>query len=179
MGDVDAVGLLGLDPAVVIHTIVELPGIGLLVDFGREDARDLMLHDLKHGRGMNDHVVDSIASGGIAASRSGGGGGVDGYGGVETARGNGDDLHIVEELNIVVDVALVIHHHAGDATLNELVGVGVHEQDSALIGDFGIVQSNGGIIDIADDISRAYGFSLNLSRSSSASVLGKSVILIQ
>ena len=175
MGNVDAVGLLSLDPAVVVDTVVELPRIGLLVDFGGEDAGNLVLHDLEDGRGMHDHVVDGIARGGVAASASGGGRIVDGHGGIEPTRRNGDDLHIVEHLNIVVHVVIAVHNHAGHAALNELIGVGVHEQDATLIGDFGIVQSGSSIVNQAKDGSRSGSLGLDLSSGSRASILGKAV----
>ena len=63
---IDALHLVVVGEHVVVHAIVKLPGVSALVDFGREDTRQHMLHHLQDRSRMQDDEVDRIAGRGSA-----------------------------------------------------------------------------------------------------------------
>lgn len=152
MGDEDAVGLVSLDPRAVAVAGLHTPSIGLDVLLRAEEARSIVLHDLENGRRVDDHVVDGRrASRGSEATRAGTGGRVvQRDGGLETGLRNGDDSHVVVHLDIVVNIAVAVHNHAGDAALDEAVGGGADEKNAAFVGNFGVVESLGRAVNRGD-----------------------------
>ena len=89
---------------------------------------------------MHDHEVDGAARSGIAARAVMGFRLTKGDGGVKASRWNGDHAHAVIHLDIVVDSVFAVHGVAGNARLEVAVHGRIDEQDSALIGNFCIVQ---------------------------------------
>lgn len=180
VGHVDAVVLVRLDPSTVGEPGLDAPSVGLDVLVGVEDPGRIVGHDLEDGRRMHDHVVDRITGGGVAASTGGSGGRIQRDGGREPTGRNRDDAHIVVHLHVVVHILVAVHDHAGDATLQEPVRSGVHEQDAALIRHFGIVQGRGGQIDGGHGSSTGgKGFGDHVGRGSTTGILCKSVICFQ
>lgn len=182
VGHVDAVVLVRLDPSTVGEPGLDAPSVGLDVLVGIEDPGRIVGHDLEDGGRMHDHVVDgrSTRSRSKSASTAGGGGSVQSDSGLEPAGRNRDDAHIVVHLNVVVHIIVAVHDHAGDAALQEPVRCGVHEQDAALVGHFGIVQGRGGQVDGGHGSSTGgKGFGDHVGRGSTTGILGKSVICFQ
>ena len=139
--NIDAVGVVRQNPAIVINTIVDLPRVSFLVDFRGEDSRNLVLDDLHYGRGVNDHEVDVNSGGGVTTRGRSIGRCCQGADGVESATRYTDHSQGVVHLNSSVDVRSGVVNISGDVVLEIAVDRGVDEQDSALIRDFLIVHS--------------------------------------
>ena len=134
-----------------------------------------MFYNLKNSGGMDYHVVDSITRSGVSACTRRSCGSIDCHGCVESAGGNGDDLHIVEHLDIVVDIVIAVHNHTSHATLDEFVGCRVDEQNSALIGNFVIVKLCRSIINQAEDGLCGRSFGLYVRCKCARSILGETI----
>ena len=138
---IDAVGVVRQNPAIVIDTIVDLPCVSFLVDFRGEDSGNLMLDDLHHGRGVYDHEVDVNSGGGVTARGRSIGGLCQSADGVESAARYTDHSQGVIHFHGSVDVRSGVVNITGDVVLEIAVDRGVDEEDSALIRDFLIVHS--------------------------------------
>ena len=138
--NVDAVGLVVEHPTIVIYTIVNLPSISLLVDFGAEYSRNLMFDDLKDSGRMDYHEVDVYASCAESTSRGSGGRLCKSDLRVEPCGRNADNSHAVIHLDFAVDVGVAILRITSNVALEVGIDGRVNEQDSALIGDFLVVK---------------------------------------
>ena len=138
--NVDAVGFVGEHPTIVIYTIVNLPSISLLVYFGAEYSRNLMLDDLKDSGRMDYHKVDVYASCAESTSRGSGGRLCKSDLRVEPCGRNADNSHSVIHLDFAVDVGVAILRITSDVALEVGIDGRVNEQDSSLVGNFLVVK---------------------------------------
>ena len=175
---VDSVGLVSKNPTVVYTPIVDFPGISLLVYFGAEYSRNLVLDDLEYSRRMNDHKVDVYACCGVAAGGRSGGRLCQRDLRIESAARYTDDSHSVIHLDLAVYVRIAVSGVTGNVLLEISIDARIYEQDSSLIRNFLVIKSSFACLNKISDVVRA-GQSSGNSRSCVSRILGKTIIGIR
>ena len=176
--NVDSVGLVSKYPAIVIYTIVDLPCVSFLVDFGAEHSRNNVLDDLEYCGRMNDHEVDVHACCGEAASRTVGCRLCEGHLGVEPCGRNTDDSHVVIHLDFAVYVGIAVLCITSDVALEVAVDVRIYEQDSSLIRNFLVIKGSFSRLNEVCDVVAA-GKSCGHGSTSVGGIFSKSIIGIR
>ena len=131
--NVDSVGLVRKYPCVMVDSVVDLPCVSFLVNFGAEHSRNLMLNNLEYSGRMNYHEVDVHAS--CAESTCGTVGCRCSQGDlrVEPCGRDTDDSHVVVHLDFAVYVGVTVLCVTSDVALEERIDERIDEEDSALI----------------------------------------------
>ena len=139
--NVDSVGLVRKHPCVMVDSVVNLPCVSFLVDFGAEHSGDLVLDDLEYSGRMNDHEVDVHASCAESTCGTVGCRCSQGNLGVEPCGRNADDSHVVVHLDFAVYVGVAVLCVTSDVALEERIDERIDEENSSLIGNFPVVKS--------------------------------------
>ena len=138
--NIDTVGLVSKYPSVVVHTIVDLPSISFLVDFGAEHSRYLVLDYLENCGRVYDHKVDVYASSGIATCGTVRGRSCKSYLGVKSAGRYSYNSHSVIHFDFAVYIGVAVLGVTSDVALEVAIDKRIYEQYSSLIGNFLVVK---------------------------------------
>lgn len=139
--DVDSVGLVSQYPTIMVDSVINLPCVSFLVDFGAEYSRNLMLYDLQYSGRMNYHKVDVHASCAESTHRAVGGRSCKSDLRVEPCGRNADDSHSVIHLDFAVYVGVTVLCITSDVALEVSIDERIDEEDSSLIRNFPVVKS--------------------------------------
>lgn len=175
--NIDTVGLVIKHPTVVVDTVVDLPSVSFLVDFGAEHSRYLVLDYLENCGRVYDHKVDVYASSGVATCGTVRGRSCQSDLGVKSSARNTDNSHSVIHFYLAVDIRIAVLGVTSDVALEVGIDEGVDEQYSSLIGYFLVVKGGFACLDKISDVvasrqSSGYG------SSGVSGVLCKTIIFI-
>ena len=138
--EIDAVGLVGKYPTIVVYTVVDLPSICFLIDFRAEHSRNLMLDDLKYCARMNDHEVDVHTSSGVSTCGTVGRRLCKSYLCVESAGRYSYNSHTVIHFNFAVDIRIAVLRVTSDVLFEVSIDERIYEQDSSFIRNFLVIK---------------------------------------